>query len=82
MSRKLSAYLYLAMAALLLLLAGLTLLAMLQALAVSTTLVAIESAFGSFVLCVLLLLGAGKLKQAGLTKLKAQACGASAENRQ
>lgn len=72
MRQKLIGYLCMTVAAVLLVLAGLTLLAMLRALTVSTTLAAIESAFGSFVLCLLLLLGAGKLKQAGLARLKPQ----------
>lgn len=72
MRQKLIGYSCMVVAAVLLVLAGLTLLAMLRALTVSTTLAAIESAFGSLVLCLLFLLGAGKLKQAGLARLKPQ----------
>lgn len=72
MRRKLIGYFCMMVAALLLVLAVLTLLAMLRALTVSTTLAAIESAFGSLVLCLLFLLGAGKLKRAGLARLKPQ----------
>lgn len=70
MRHKLIGYFCVTAAAVLLLLAVLSLVAMLRALTVSTTLAAIESAFGSFVLCLLFLLGAGKLKQVGLARLK------------
>jgi hypothetical protein len=70
MQRKLTGYLCMAAACLLWLLAAVTLVAMLRALTVSTTLAAIESAFGSLVLCLLFLLGAGRLKQLGLARLK------------
>lgn len=70
MRHKLIGYFCVTVAAVLLLLAVLSLVAMLRALTVSTTLAAIESAFGSFVLCLLFLLGAGKLKQVGLARLK------------
>lgn len=70
MLRKLTGYFCVVTAAVLLVLAALTLFAMLRALTVATTLAAVESAFGSFVLCILLLVGARKLKDVGVARLK------------
>lgn len=67
---KLIAWLYLLLAGLLLVLAVLSLLAMAQALLVRSTLAAVESAFGSFVLSILLLLAAGRLHAAGTARLR------------
>lgn len=69
MLHKLIAWSCNALAALLLLLALLTLLAMLRALTVSSTLAAVESAFGSFVLCILLLLAARWCRNVGKARL-------------
>lgn len=70
MKQKLTAWLCLLLAAVLLLLALLTMLAMVQALLVTSTLAAVESAFGSFVLGMLLLLAAGRLYAGGRASLR------------
>lgn len=70
MTQKLIAWTCLGLALLLALLAGLTLVAMVQALMVGSTLAAIESAFGSFVLCILLMLAARKFHEVGRARLR------------
>lgn len=75
MTQKLIAWSCLGLALVLLLLAGLTLAAMVQALLVTSTLAAVESAFGSFVLCILLLLAARKCRDIGRARLHSVAQG-------
>lgn len=70
MSEKLIACLFLTLAGLSLLLAGVSAIALVRALTVGTTLAAIESAFGTFVLVIILLVAARKLYDAGLKRLK------------
>jgi ABC-type microcin C transport system permease subunit YejB len=70
MKQKLFAWLFFAAALVALVLGVATLVAMSRSLTVSTTLAAIESAFGSFVLAIILLVAARKLFDAGLKRLK------------
>lgn len=70
MKHKLLAWLFIVAALVSLVLALATLVAMSRSLTVSTTLAAIESAFGSFVLAIMLLVAARKLFDAGLKRLK------------
>jgi len=73
MSHKLIAWIIITIAALVFLMACASLVAMLRSLMVSTTLAAIESAFGTFVLTIILLVAAKRLYEAGLKRLKTAA---------
>jgi len=63
-------YLLLGLSALIYLVCGAAFVAMVQALAVNNTMSAIESAFGSFVIGILLLVLGRKAYQAGKSRLK------------
>jgi hypothetical protein len=71
MSDQMIGYLLLALSLAIYLVCGATFVAMLQALTVSSTISAIESAFGTFVIGVLLLVLGRKSYQAGKRRLKA-----------
>lgn len=73
MLNKIIPYCIIAAAGLVFLLACASLVAMLRALTVSTTLAAIETAFGTFVLAIILLVSARRLYDAGLKRLKTAA---------
>lgn len=73
MNGKFSAYLLLGLAALVAVLALLTLVAFVRAFTVGTTLAAIESGFGTFVLLIILMVAARRLFDAGLKRLKTEA---------
>jgi len=70
MVNKIIPYSIIAAAGLVFLMACASLLAVLRALTVSTTLAAIESAFGTFVLAIILLVSARRLYEAGVNRLK------------
>lgn len=70
MTTKFIAYIFMAGAALVLVLALGTLVALLRSFMVSSTLAAVESAFGSFVLLIILLVAARKLFDAGQRRMK------------
>jgi hypothetical protein len=72
MTDQMIGYLLLALSALIYVICGATFLAMLQALTVSSTISAIESAFGTFVVGILLLVLGRKSYQAGKRRLKAE----------
>lgn len=71
MTDQMIGYLLLALSVLIYVICGATFLAMLQALTVTSTISAIESAFGTFVIAVLLLVLGRKAWQAGKSRLKA-----------
>jgi uncharacterized sodium:solute symporter family permease YidK len=72
MTDQMIGYLLLGLSLVIYLVCGAAFVAMLQALAVSSTISAIESAFGSFVIGILLLVLGGKSYQAGKRRLKAE----------
>jgi hydrogenase-4 membrane subunit HyfE len=72
MSDKMMGYLLLTLSVLIYVVCAATFLAMLQALTVSSTISAIESAFGTFVIGILLLVLGRKSYKAGKRRLKAE----------
>jgi hypothetical protein len=72
MTDKMMGYLLLALSLLIYVVCAATFLAMLQALTVSSTISAIESAFGTFVIGILLLVLGRKSYNAGKRRLKAE----------